>query len=87
MYPEQVSIVKYEEVAKKPKTTLPILLKVKKEKNKIKYAKWKPSRVLVIFHCSSLASPGIPHLQSSWLIIWWRTLSKTPITFCEEIRN
>ena len=39
MYPEQVSIVKYEEVAKKPKTTLPILLKVKKEKNKTKQNK------------------------------------------------
>ena len=48
MYPEQVSIVKYEEVAKKPKTTLPILLKVGKERlkkeNKTKYSKWKPNR-------------------------------------------
>ena len=28
IYPVQVSVVKYEEVAKKPKTTLPIILKV-----------------------------------------------------------
>ena len=58
MYPEQVSIVKYEEVAKKPKTTLPILLKVNKDKNKIHKVEAKQG--LVIFHCSSLASPGTP---------------------------
>ena len=28
LYPGQVSIVKYEEVARKPKTTLPVILKV-----------------------------------------------------------
>ena len=33
LYPGQVSIVKYEEVARKPKTTLPIILKVPKSFN------------------------------------------------------
>ena len=60
MYPEQVSIVKYEEVAKKPKTTLPILLKVKKEIRKTKQNKIRKVEAKQGFNYFSLQFLGLP---------------------------